>query len=196
MTMADDPRIVVKLGGSLLDMPGIWTKLRRWLDALPGPHILLVGGGRMADVVRQMDAIHHLDQRQAHVTAVQAMGVNAWLAAGLLERSCLCLKGLENFNWGRGPATGIVDPWPWLAERKESRGDLPRTWDVTSDSLAARLAREQKATRLYLLKSCPIPRFQTWEELAAQGIIDNWFPNEARELSGTEIVVLNFRDSA
>ncbi len=85
--MNREPLSVVKLGGSLLDMPGVWTKLRNWLDALERRHILIVGGGATVDVIRQMDALHHLGEPKANELALHALSLNAHLAERLLARS-------------------------------------------------------------------------------------------------------------
>jgi aspartokinase-like uncharacterized kinase len=188
--MSDQPLSVVKLGGSLLDLPGVWSKLRAWLDALPGRHLLLIGGGAIVEVIRRMDAVHDLGKERAHWSALRAMEVNARLAAVLLpsaklESSDVSLTEKE---------TPIVNPLSFGAQDALRPDRLPLTWDVTSDSMAARLARDRGARKLFLLKSCSVGHFQTWEEFAARGIVDKWFPNEAKALSGTEIVLVNFRE--
>lgn len=192
--MKTEPLSVVKLGGSLLDMPGVWTKLRNWLDALRAPHILIIGGGAVVEAVRQLDLLYPLDRHLAHNLALKGMELTAHVANAILPRSekvygfCDCRRAY------RDGMTPIIDPLWFLAKLDNKDDSLPHSWDVTSDSIAARIAREFKATHLYLLKSRSAPHFQTWEEFAAEGIVDKWFPNEARALRSTEIVLINFRE--
>ena len=52
---------VIKVGGSLFDRPDLGPRLRRWLDAnAPWETILVPGGGRLVDVIRDLDRIHGL----------------------------------------------------------------------------------------------------------------------------------------
>ena len=71
---------VVKVGGSLFDLPGLGPCLRRWLDGLDGDVILVPGGGPTADVVRTFDRRQVLGQEKAH-----------WLAHWL-PWSVLCVQ--------------------------------------------------------------------------------------------------------
>ncbi len=55
--------------------------------------------------------------------------------------------------------------------------EIPETWEVTSDSLAAWLACELHAARLLLVKSAePPPGPVGVDELARQGLVDPAFP--------------------
>ena len=65
----------------------------------------------------------------------------------------------------------------WLPSRMAlADPDLPQSWDVTSDSLAAWLARRLEARRLVLVKSVAAPAPLTAEALAARGLVDPLFP--------------------
>jgi 5-(aminomethyl)-3-furanmethanol phosphate kinase len=192
--MKTKPLSVVKLGGSLLELPGVWAKLRKWLDALHGPHILVVGGGAIVEAIREVASLHRLDGELAHNLALKGMELNALVANALLTRSERVYAFSDCRRAYRDGLTPIIDPLWFLAKLDNEAGPLPHSWDVTSDSVAARVASEFKATHLYLLKSCSAPQLQTWEEFAAEGIVDKWFPNEARGLSSTEIVLINFRE--
>ena len=192
--MNAEPLSVVKLGGSLLDMPGVWAKLRRWLDALPGRHFLLIGGGAIADLIRRIDTVHRLGNEEAHWWALRAMGFNARLASRLLPRAKIVAQPSEFDSLWKDRQTPIIEPIAFLIDDILEPDPLPYTWDVTSDSITARIARQANASHLYLLKSRSAPHFQTWEEFAEAGIVDKWFPNEARALPSTEIVLINFRE--
>lgn len=69
---------------------------------------------------------------------------------------------------------------------------MPHSWDVTTDSIAARVALVHGAERLVLLKSVDVPSGTPWEEAAARGWVDAHFPKVAAELT-CPIEVVNFR---
>jgi dihydroneopterin aldolase len=55
--------------------------------------------------------------------------------------------------------------------------DIPVSWDVTSDSLAAWLADKLGARRLVLMKQVALPPDPAGaDDLAARGIVDKAFP--------------------
>src|SRR5947209_1436057 len=77
--------VVVKVGGSLYDLPDLGPRLGRWLGASPGRRALLVpGGGPTADVIRQFDACHGLGEATAHELALRALTLNAHFLAALV----------------------------------------------------------------------------------------------------------------
>src|SRR5205085_3363327 len=81
------PLTVVKVGGSLYDLPDLGPRLRHWLNGpdLAQTNILLVpGGGRSADVVREFDLVHHLGEEKSHWLALRALALNAHFLADLL----------------------------------------------------------------------------------------------------------------
>jgi aspartokinase-like uncharacterized kinase len=65
----------------------------------------------------------------------------------------------------------------WLPSRM-ALGDpaLPESWDVTSDSLALRLAQRLGARRLALVKSVPAPEPFDPAALARADLVDRAFP--------------------
>lgn len=181
-------RRVVKLGGSLLDWPELVPALRRWIADQPlAETILVLGGGDLADVIRRADALHGLGERPAHWLCVQAMRLNATMLAGLLpEARWPC--GLESGPL-HPPRAGLalLDPEAFLLQADHAPGLAPllETWDVTSDSIAARAAVRLHADELVLLKSASaaslVPDADTLPppELAARlveaGYVDRYF---------------------
>lgn len=146
------PARVLKLGGSLLDWPGLREAFRDWRARYPAERdLLVVGGGPAADWVRAIDQVHQLGDDASHQLAIQAMQLNAELAAQLWPEAERCdrLQDLGN------AALTILFPWPALCDEEQARyGEvMPHSWNVTSDSIAAWVARAIGARELVLMKS-------------------------------------------
>src|SRR3954447_24129718 len=86
---ADAGPIVVKVGGSLYDLPDLGPRLAAWLGTLPEPVLLVPGGGAMADVVRDLDRCHGLGEAISHELALRSLTMNAWFLAALLSRTAV-----------------------------------------------------------------------------------------------------------
>ena len=150
------PVRVVKVGGSLFDLPDLALRLREWLSRQsPAHHLLLAGGGPLADQVRQWHALSPLEEATAHWMCVDLLTVSAHLLHARLpeiplveDDRLLCqrvgLRGCTIF----GPAV-----WMRHGEPKLPGTRLPPTWEVTGDSIAARLAVVLGAEELVLMKS-------------------------------------------
>lgn len=159
--------IVVKVGGSLYDHPQLGPGLRVYLDSLGEPVLLVPGGGPFADAVRKLDALHHLSEENSHWLALHAMNL-----AG-------------NFLTSLGITSTILNA-------AEFESGLPDSWDVTSDSIAARAAVIHRAARLILLKSIDIPLGSSWSEAAEHGWVDLHFPTII-ETANLSVEAINFR---
>jgi aspartokinase-like uncharacterized kinase len=181
---------VIKVGGSLFDWPGVGPRLREWLGRhAPRETVLVPGGGRLVDVIRELDRRHGLGDEVAHRMALRAMTISADLLGAMLPGSCV-IDGLDlaELLWEH-------DRWPILDAfafcESDEPGALPPTWAVTSDSIAARLAVVAGAKELVLLKSAPPPTgdVAAW---AAAGYVDPWLP---RVLAGTglRVTAVNLR---
>src|SRR5690606_38335664 len=93
--------------------------------------------------------------------------------------------------WHRGEIPVLA---PRLVLNEDDRtGDdpLPHHWDVTSDSIAARLAALLGADQLILLKSTDAPPGLDRERAAALGLVDPIFPAASRTLR--RVAMLNLR---
>lgn len=183
---------VLKLGGSVYDLPDLGPHLRRWLTALDTANVLLVpGGGRTADVIRFFDSNHHLGEETAHWLALRALTLNAHFLAQMLSGTVVASWAECPALWQSGKLP-ILDAHAFALADDRSPGALPHCWDVTSDALAARVAAVGGARRLLLLKSVTIPEDMTWIEAAERGFVDHYF---ARTLArDCEVRAVNFRD--
>ncbi|MCH8841057.1 MAG: hypothetical protein IH831_10395, partial [Planctomycetes bacterium] len=71
---------VVKVGGSLFELPDLACRLRQWLSRQSSAHhVLLAGGGPLADQVRQWHALRPLEEAAAHWMCVDLLTVSAHL---------------------------------------------------------------------------------------------------------------------
>lgn len=166
-----DDLTVVKVGGSLYDWPDLGPWLLDYLGGLRTRRVLLVpGGGRAADVVRELDRRHGLGEEAAHWLALRALTVTAHFLARLLPGAVV----VENVS-DAGPLA-VLDPFAFALADDGRPGSLPHTWDVTSDSIAARVAGAAGAGRLVLLKSVAVPAAPDWDEAARRGWVDPEFP--------------------
>jgi aspartokinase-like uncharacterized kinase len=186
--------VVIKVGGSLFDLPDLGVRLERWLRLEPGAPVLLVpGGGPIADAIRNLDRRHRLGEEKAHWLALRALTVNAWFLTDLLPPGTLeVVQRVEDgpFLWNRG-IVPIVDPHAFALADEGRPGCLPHTWSVTSDSLSARIAAVCQASQLILLKSVSMPPNLTWEAASASGLVDAHWPLVAGLVPRIRIV--NFR---
>jgi aspartokinase-like uncharacterized kinase len=214
---------IVKLGGSLLTWAEWPNAFRRWLAIQPPLRtVVIVGGGGMVDVVRDWDRAHRLDPSDAHWLAIDAMSMTSRLAAHLLpearwidDLSALLTDGFPDQGEAPAGATGqrsrpvdakscgddenlvILDPRQFLrnVEPTASGAHLPQSWDVTSDSIAARIADLLGSEELVLLKSYSLePRAAKLDEMASAGFVDRGFPTFAAKLPLVRLV--NLRDGS
>jgi aspartokinase-like uncharacterized kinase len=188
-------RRVVKLGGSLLEFAELVPRLRAWLSAqAPAENLLVIGGGRAADAIREADRLHQLDEPAAHWLCVRAMALNAELVAALLPEARLSRSVPELIADTPQERLLIVEPWRFLRddEPRLAATPLPESWDVTSDSVAARLATIVGAEELVLLKSALPEPPHTIEAAAKCGYVDAWFPRAAGALK--QVRCMNLRD--
>ena len=199
--MTGQSKRVIKLGGSLLDDGGWPERFRRWLASQPPMrNVLVVGGGALADAVRRWDRLHGLSPSDAHWLAIDVMSVTSKLANSLLRdwrstdewQSVLDFTGSDSCD----VAPLIFEPKQFL-EALEPTLDgarLPASWDVTSDSIAARIAQVLRADELALLKSClPTEGTATIERASDSSYVDRAFCRFAAQLPRVRFV--NFRDA-
>jgi aspartokinase-like uncharacterized kinase len=186
--MSDHQRpVVVKVGGSLFDVPDLGHRLRRWLDANGLLQVVLVpGGGPLADAVRALDRRQSLGEEASHWLAIQAMGVGASFLARILPGSVVVRDLAECPQCWLQKQVPILDALPFAVTDEGKPGCLPHRWDVTSDSIAARVAVVLGAGRLILLKSTALPEGIDWAEAGRRGFVDR---NFAEVLRGRDIQV-------
>jgi aspartokinase-like uncharacterized kinase len=178
--------LVIKVGGSLYDLPDLGPRLRRFLAALgEGDRLLVPGGGPTADVVRAFDRDHHLGPEPSHWLALRACTLNAHFLARLLSGA----RVVPSVELCHG--LGILDPFAFISADDGRPGCLPHHWDATSDSVAARAAVVARAG-LVLLKSITLPEGLNWRQAAAAGHVDPVLPDIVAA-AGLHVRVINLR---
>jgi aspartokinase-like uncharacterized kinase len=193
------PVSVVKVGGSLFDLPDLPAALDRWLTRQPGAvYVLVGGGGPFAEQVRRDAGRFAISPEAAHWICVDLLTATARLLAEILpsaewvrdyDRLLLTLSGSE--------MKCVVFAVRDFLERVEPGlpgAVLPHAWSVTSDSIAARLADALGAQELVLLKSIDAPARVDAASAAAAGLVDDFFPTAAKTLPAVRWV--NLRDAA
>jgi 5-(aminomethyl)-3-furanmethanol phosphate kinase len=134
---------VVKVGGGVGDdaLPPLCTAL----GELGGRHPLVVvpGGASFADAVRDADRRFGLQAATSHRMAILGMEQFGWLLSDLIPSAVRCSE-LAQPTAGR---TAVLLPAGLPLD------DLPASWDVTSDSIAAWVADRLGAGRLVLVKA-------------------------------------------
>lgn len=186
---------VVKVGGSLFDLPDLGQRLRQWLASQrPAHNVLIAGGGPLVEQIRAWHAEEPIEDAAAHWMCVDLLTVtahmlHAWMPdIPLVEDDCLLCQRVGE------PGATIFGPAPWMRHSEPGLPGtwLPSNWETTSDSIAGRLAAALLADEFVLMKSA-LPRRKTSRELsalAAVGYIDSVLAQMAPELPPTRLVNL------
>jgi aspartokinase-like uncharacterized kinase len=163
---------VVKLGGSLANS----EELPRWLDVIAtagaGKVVLVPGGGPWADEVRQVQKREGFDDRIAHGRALRAMEQYGKVLARMRANLVPAASIAEIHNTLRKGQVAVWMPHEMVVAEVA----IPESWDVTSDSLAAWLAKRLDASGLLLVKAFTIDGLQPGvEDLMRRGWVDPAF---------------------
>lgn len=173
--------VVVKIGGSLLTQSNFVQRLRFRLEQIsdqfsPAHLVLLVGGGPLVEGLRSIDRANPLSDHAAHWTAIHLMNVNAGLMKAWWPEvgSTSSLAVLRENCISPGATLFFVEDFLKNEEPSFPGTQLPSSWDVTSDSIAARIGGVLAAQALVLLK--PESTGPNWVENSKMGVVDAFFP--------------------
>jgi aspartokinase-like uncharacterized kinase len=187
-------RRVVKVGGSLLERVDLQAAMMSWLGRQETCETLIVtGGGRLVDAIRELDTIRPGDVRQTHWLCVELLDVTVSLMSNWFDWPILTSsKELQH-----GVAHGFATDRPTLVAVRsfyhpDHEGDslnlrLPCNWQTTTDTIAALLALRTNADELVLLKSCQIDPKLSLQQLADRGIVDEAFPGIAKKIASVRL---------
>lgn len=162
--------IVIKLGGSLAESGALVSCLNTIERTYTAGSVIVPGGGAFADQVRLAQQHWQFDDGTAHAMALLAMRQMALLFNGLKPDFSIVhsIAGIQELAFQK-----IVIWSPDIAEL--DKAGIEAGWDITSDSLAAWLARMLSADELILVKSAVIDPRLSIAEFAEQGIVDKAF---------------------
>ncbi|MFZ2405613.1 MAG: uridylate kinase [Methylobacter sp.] len=164
--------VVIKLGGSLSRSDTLVSCLNAVEKNYRGRAAVIVpGGGAFADQVRLAQQHWQFDDNTAHHMALLAM-----------QQMALLFKGL-NPGFAIAHTVGAIRKQLdrqktviWSPDIIElDNAGIEASWDITSDSLAAWLAKTLPASELILIKSAAIDANLSLQQLAEQGIVDKAF---------------------
>ena len=141
-------KIVVKIGGSLIQDPAELNSLINEISWIAQTNKVLIipGGGILADQVRFLDKKFNLKTESSHWMALLTEDINAILIHEKI-RNAILIDELDDFN-ADSDQLFVFQPTRFVLKRNE----LPNSWDVTSDSVAAWVASKVKADKLILVK--------------------------------------------
>src|SRR5437016_2390852 len=123
---------VIKVGGSLFDVPDLGERLRSYVEQVHDDAVYLFpGGGPATDVIRRLDACHGLREEAAHWLALRMLTVNAHFIHALLPDFPV-QAGVEPC------CRAILDPHALAVRDEKQPGSLPHCWDAATDTFAAR----------------------------------------------------------
>ncbi|CAN7304393.1 (5-formylfuran-3-yl)methyl phosphate synthase [Mesorhizobium sp. LjRoot246] len=164
-------RAVVKLGGSTAHA----AEMKSWIAALAGsrlPIVIVPGGGMFADQVRETQTRMEFSDTAAHAMAILAMEQFGHVILDRDERLTPA-RSLEEIV--RALDEGKIPVW-LPSSLALPASDVPASWEITSDSLAAWLAGKLGASALLLIKQTgAFFDNDTIDSLKARGIVDPGF---------------------
>ncbi|XES78648.1 MAG: delta 1-pyrroline-5-carboxylate synthetase [Candidatus Bathyarchaeia archaeon] len=137
---------MIKVGGSLSEDPATLEALGKAISEIARTHQIVVvpGGGKFADTVRDLDAKFSLPAAVSHRMAILAMDQYGLLLTQLIPDSQVCRSLKDAFTISGTGAVPIFLPATLLLE-----GDpFTPSWEVTSDSIAAYIANQLDAPKV------------------------------------------------
>ena len=146
-------KTIIKFGGSITERGTLKQimQLGKTLSSLfdrRQDFAIVPGGGLFAEFVRETQEKYNLDDEQAHWMAIQAMEQHANFLLKFMPNSNLYDFSSKDFE------SLIFDKLPILRVMKYMRTEsaLERTWNSTSDAIAAEIAIKINAEKLVFLK--------------------------------------------
>jgi aspartokinase-like uncharacterized kinase len=164
--------VIIKLGGSLSKS----TTLVNCLNAIENNYagkmtVIVPGGGAFADQVRLAQQRWQFDDSTAHHMAILGMQQMALMFKGLKPGFAIAhnIEAIQNLLKQQK-----IVIWSPDSSELNSAG-ITASWDISSDSLAAWLAKTVSATELILVKSATIEANLNLHQLAGLNIVDKAF---------------------
>jgi dihydroneopterin aldolase len=173
-------RTVVKLGGST----AFHAEMREWIFALATagmPLVVVPGGGPFADQVRSAQKQMRFSDQAAHFMAILAMD-QMGLAMVEMHDRLVSAHSFEEID--AALERGEIPVW-LPSQICFSATEIPQSWDMTSDSLAAWLAGKIGAEALLLVKQTnAFDENSQILNLVADGVVDPLLPMMLKPATG------------
>ncbi|MAS84079.1 MAG: hypothetical protein CMF44_05470 [Legionellales bacterium] len=141
---------VIKLGGSLMRS----SELQYWLNSIfqvkrNSILILVPGGGEFADSIRKIQNNSNFNDEIAHKLALLAMAQYGYFLTSINSN----IKIIRNIN-NLSVKKDSYNSYLWLPDSLlDDSLEIPKTWDITSDSISLWLATKLFAKKLIIIKS-------------------------------------------
>jgi 5-(aminomethyl)-3-furanmethanol phosphate kinase len=137
---------VVKVGGSLAENPDALKALGAELCRITRNHQITVvpGGGKFADVVRELDKRFGLSPVFSHRMAILAMDQFGLFLSQVIPEACLCDSIEEARLLVEQGKVALFMPSKLLFESDP----FEPSWDVTSDSIATHIAAKLQTQKV------------------------------------------------
>jgi aspartokinase-like uncharacterized kinase len=140
---------VIKIGGSLAEDPERLKALCHKLSELTKKYAIIVvpGGGRFADVVRDFDQRFGLSSGVSHRMAILGMDQFGLLLSGVMPNS----RVFRQFDDVKEPFEAEIVSIFLPSRLMFEEDPLVNSWDVTSDSIATYIAGRLLARKVILV---------------------------------------------
>ena len=148
--------------------------------------ILVPGGGVFADQVRTMQQQWKFDDEIAHQMALIAMHQMALLFKSI-QQSFVLASNISDIQQTLLKQSVVI----WMPDLEELNAfGVEASWNISSDSLAAWLAKQLTASELILVKSAEIPLKLDIQQMQKLNLLDQAF-NEYSNNASYKITVIN-----
>ena len=140
---------VIKVGGSLAEDPEGLRALCSKVSELAKKYAIIVvpGGGRFADAVRDFDQRFTLSQSIAHRMAILGMDQFGLLLTDITPNSCAVHRLESAERLSEAKRVPIFLPSSLMLQEDP----LENSWDVTSDSIATLVAIQLRVAKVLLV---------------------------------------------
>jgi aspartokinase-like uncharacterized kinase len=160
---------VIKVGGSLAEDPERLRALCHRLGELAKKYALIVvpGGGKFADAVREYDQRFAFSSVASHKMAILAMDQFGLLLSDIIPGSQIFHQLETAKELSEAKAVPIFLPSQWMFRENP----LENSWDVTSDSIAAYVTKQVRAEKVVLVTD-----------------VDGVFTSDPKKASGAKLI--------
>ena len=146
---------VFKVGGSLLDLPNLKSRLEEAIALCNATNpLLVIGGGPLADLVHRLQAVHNYNDLTGHRLAIQALEFNSYLVESFFSHSQVVDDHSSCKSLWANQKIPILNPFTFLKKYgNDGLNSVPASWLFTTDSISAKISEILQAQELVLLKS-------------------------------------------